>query len=98
MLADLRGEKLLTQALRRFPKLKTVTVDHQCEAFGTKELSDAFGSFHASDLLDARGLFTFPALITALANSGAEIIEFNITIGRVDLLSFLDGKVGSSLA
>ena len=93
-MADLLGEKLISRTLRRFPKLKTVIVDHDSHAIGTKQLSDAFGPFRPADLLDAYGFFTLPTLITAMAASGINITEFNI--GRRDNIFLTCEQVCSS--
>lgn len=73
-----RDLKVLIMALRRFPNLDKITVDHRNNRIGSRQLINEFGLFNPPDLLTGHGLYTFPLLIRALSESGSHVSELKI--------------------
>ena len=72
-----RDAKILTRALRRFPRLKNVTVVFKNEIIGAREIMSAFGLLNGDEVtLDAE--YTLPVLMEALSESDRELDTFNL--------------------
>ncbi|KAG6994057.1 hypothetical protein G7Y79_00047g082830 [Physcia stellaris] len=73
-----RDLKVLIRALRKFPNLDKITIDHRNDKIGSRQLINDFGIFNPTDLLTGHGLYTVPLLIRALAESGSYVSELKI--------------------
>lgn len=76
--------KPLTQALRQFDALKSITLSIDDDNIGSKELIGAFGKFNVNQLLSFDGVHTLPVFMEALAASEVEITAFTITWSPMD--------------
>ena len=78
-----RDLKILIRALRRFPNLDKITVDHRNDKIGSRQLINEFGLFSPPDLLTGHGLYTLPLFIRALSESGSHVSELKIGFEEV---------------
>ena len=73
-----RDLKVLIRALRKFPKLDKITIDHRNDKIGSRQLINEFGIFNPTELLTGHGLYTLPLLIRALAESRSHVLKLKI--------------------